>query len=47
MHNPLAFDTQTQLELDFLGAEPLTGQGVKTNKPNRISLPTSLLGEEA
>ena len=43
MHNPLAFDTQTQLELDFLGAEPLTGQGVKMNKPNRISLPTSLL----
>ena len=25
MHNPLAFDDETQMELDFLGAEPLAG----------------------
>jgi hypothetical protein len=42
MHNPLAFDTQTQLELDFRSGA-VDGSGVKTNKPIRISLPTSLL----
>jgi hypothetical protein len=27
MHNPLAFDSQTQHTLDVLGAEPLAGSG--------------------
>ena len=32
MHNPLAFDSQTQHALNVLGAEPLAGSGFE-NEP--------------
>jgi hypothetical protein len=47
MHNPFAFDTQTQHALDVLGAEPLAGSGFE-NEQNDPDFDTDdVPGEEA
>lgn len=47
MHNPLAFDTETQMELDFLGAEPLAGSGFENEQIDPDFAADELAGEEA
>ena len=32
MHNPHAFDAEMQMELEFLGAEPLAGSGFENEQ---------------
>jgi hypothetical protein len=46
MHNPLAFDTQTQLELDLLGAEPVAGSGFEKEQPDPEFDAGEFAGEE-
>jgi hypothetical protein len=46
MHNPLVFDGETQVELDFLGAEPLAGSGFE-NEQTADFAADELAGKEA
>mgnify|MGYP006951177723 CR=1 FL=1 len=46
MHNPLAFDDETQMELDFLGAEPLAGSGFENEQTGPDFAADQFAGEE-
>ena len=47
MHNPLIFDAETQMELDFLGAEPLAGSGFENEQTDPDFGADEFAGEEA
>ena len=47
MHNPLAFDDETQIELDFLGAEPLAGSGFENEQTDPDFTADEFAEEEA
>lgn len=47
MNNPLAFEAQTQLQLDFLGAEPLAGSGFENEQTDPDFAAEAFFGEEA
>jgi hypothetical protein len=47
MHNPLIFDAETQMELNFLGAEPLAGSGFENEQTDPDFAVEELAGEEA
>ena len=46
MHNPLAFDDETQMELDFLGAEPWAGSGFENEQTDPDFDSDEVRGEE-
>ncbi|MEO8225356.1 MAG: hypothetical protein ABI661_11175 [Gammaproteobacteria bacterium] len=47
MHNPLAFDSQTQHTLDVLGAEPLAGSGFEDEQTDPSFEADEVPGEQA
>jgi hypothetical protein len=47
VHNPLIFDAETQMELDFLGAEPLGGSGFENEQTDPDFGADEFAGEEA
>jgi len=47
MHNPLIFDEETQMELNFLGAEPLAGSGFENERTEPAFAADAFAGEEA
>ena len=47
MHDPLVFDAETQMELDFLGAEPLAGSGFESEQTDPDFPAGEFAGEEA
>jgi len=46
MHNPFAFDSQTQHTLDVLGAEPLAGSGFENEQTDPDFNSDDVPGEE-
>ena len=46
MHNPFAFDSQTQHTLDVLGAEPLAGSGFENEQTDPDFNSDEVPGEE-
>jgi hypothetical protein len=46
MNNPFAFEAQTQLQLDFLGAEPLAGSGFENEQADPDFSTEKFVGEE-
>lgn len=47
MHHPLAFNDETQMELNFLGAEPLSGSGFENEQTDPDFAANEFVGEGA